>query len=151
LLQINPKNAGALNNIASICADDFDPPRITEGLGYIQRARDILNARGASDYNMDDTYGWLLILGGQTQEGMNVLQEAVKKAQFPEGYYHLAEGYLRLNQPDAAQQAVTSALQAIAAAQKAKQPVSSTIRAKIEDLSSRVLDSLRPRTSGNVP
>jgi tetratricopeptide (TPR) repeat protein len=151
LLAINHDDVPALNNIASLCADSFTPPRIEEGLGYIRHAMDLLNSRGASDPMSEDTYGWLLILGGQTEQGMAVLQKAVDRKSFPEGYYHLGEGYLRMNRPEDARKQVNLALKAVADAQQSGQPVSSTTRAKISDLSDRVLGSLRLRTSGNLP
>ena len=42
LLKINPINIQALNNIASLCADGFTPPKIDEGLRYIRTAQRIL-------------------------------------------------------------------------------------------------------------
>jgi tetratricopeptide (TPR) repeat protein len=151
LLRINPDDVPALNNIASLCADSFTPPRIEEGLGYIRHAMDLLNSRGASDPMSEDTYGWLLILGGQTEQGMAVLQKAVDRKSFPEGYYHLGEGYLRMNRPEDAQKQVNLALKAEGDVQQSGQPVNVTTRSKIDDLSGRVLSSLRLRTSGNLP
>jgi len=54
-----------------------------------------------------------------------------------------------MNQPDEAQRQVNLALQSIAKAQQMNQFVDPSTRAKIQDLSNRVLDSLR--TSGSVP
>jgi len=151
LLSLSPKDVQALNNFACVCADDFQPPRVEEGLAAIRQALSLVSGNGASDPMIQDTYGWLLILGGQTTDGMQVIRTAVDHLQFPEGYYHLGEGYLRLNQPQEAQQQVDLALQAISKAQAANQTVSPTIRAKVTDLSNRVLDSLRVRTTGNAP
>jgi tetratricopeptide (TPR) repeat protein len=149
LLTLTPNNVQALNNFACLCADNFQPPKVEEGLVAIRRAIDILNSRSANDPTVEDTYGWLLILGGQTQPGIDVLNKVVQEAVLPESYYHLAEGYLRMNQPDEAQRQVNLALQSIAKAQQMNQPVDPNTRLKIQDLSNRVLDSLR--TSGSVP
>jgi|GEM_PF-3788002 len=151
VLVINPTNVQALNNIASLCADSFNPPRIQEGLDHIRKAMDLLNSRSASDPISEDTYGWLLILSGQTTQGMDVLTKAAQKQKFPEVFYHLGEGYLRMNQPDKAQQEVNLALSAVSDARQANQPVSDSTRKKIDDLSNRVLDSLRVKTTGSIP
>lgn len=151
LLDINPNDVQALNNLACLCSDGFQPPRVDEGLGYVRRAIDILSKRGVSDPTIDDTYGWLLVLGGQTSDGIEVLRHAMDRQPLIIGYYHLGEGYLRSNRPEDAQLQVNLALEAIAKAQAANQPVDPVTRAKIADLSSRVLDSLRLRTSGSVP
>ncbi|HUB26937.1 MAG TPA: tetratricopeptide repeat protein [Tepidisphaeraceae bacterium] len=114
LLAISPNDLTALNNLACLCADDFHPPRIEEGLTAIRKAIDVLTKSHTSEPMVLDTYGWLLILSGQTSQGMDQLREVVDQAQFPEVYYHLAEGYLRLNRPEDAQREITNALTAIA-------------------------------------
>jgi tetratricopeptide (TPR) repeat protein len=148
LLAINPNNVQALNNIACLCAEQFTPPRIQEGMGYIQTAMDLLERRHNTDPMVEDSFGWLLILNGQTQEGMNVLQKAIDREPFPDAYYHMAEGYLRMNDPESAQRQINLALEAIAKAQEMNEPVTPGIRDKLENLSNRVLDSLRTRTAG---
>jgi tetratricopeptide (TPR) repeat protein len=145
MLAINPDDVEALNNVASLCADDFTPPRVEEGLGYVRHAMDLVTARGTSDPLLEDTYGWLMILGGQTEQGMSILQKAVERASFPEGYYHLGEGDLRLNRPQDALQQVNLALKAISDAQAAKKPLDPMVRVRVQDLSNRVLTALGQR------
>jgi hypothetical protein len=82
---------------------------------------------------------------------MDMIRKAVGRQDFPEAHYHLGEGYLRLNRPQDAQVQVNMALDAIAKAQQQNQPVSPLMRSRVENLSNRVLDSLRLPTSGNVP
>jgi tetratricopeptide (TPR) repeat protein len=151
LLAIDPKNVQALNNLACVLADDYQPPRVEEGMTYVRQAMAILGQRGTSDPLVDDTYGWLLILSGRNTEGVDVLHRVVDRMPIVDGYYHLAEGYLRMNNPAEAQRQVNLALEAIAKAQQTSQPVDSKMRARVVALSSRVLDSLRLRTSGSVP
>jgi tetratricopeptide (TPR) repeat protein len=151
LLVLNPNDVQALNNFACVCADDFQPPKLEEGLDAIRHAIDLSSGAGQSDPLVEDTYGWLLILGGQTPEGMDQVRKAVTRAPMVEGYYHLGEAYLRMNQPEQAQQQVNLALDAIAKAQDTDQPVNALTRGRIQDLSTRVLQSLRMKTSGSVP
>jgi tetratricopeptide (TPR) repeat protein len=152
LLAINPNDVQALNNFACVCADDFQPPKLEEGLDAIRHAIDISSGAGQSDPLVEDTYGWLLILGGQTPEGMDQVRKAVTRAPMVEGYYHLGEAYLRLDEPEEAQQQVNLALAAIAKAQDTEQPVNQTTRGRVQNLSNRVLESLRLRSSrSSVP
>jgi tetratricopeptide (TPR) repeat protein len=151
LLAINPDDVRALNNLACLCADGFQPPKVDEGLELVRHAISLLGKRGISDPTIDDTYGWLLVLGGQTSDGIDVLRRAIDRQPLIIGYYHLGEGYLRMKRPEDAQRQVNLALEAIAKAQASNQPVDPVARAKIADLSNRVLDSLRVRTSGSVP
>ena len=150
LLAINPTNLAALNQMACLCADGFSPPKVEEGLSYIRTATEIMTNNGTSEPKLDDTYGWLLILGGSPSEGVGILRKVIDRQPFPEAYYHLAEGYLRMDRPQDAQKQVNAALASIAKAQQANQPVSPVTRAKVEDLSNRVLNSLGG-TSGTLP
>jgi tetratricopeptide (TPR) repeat protein len=144
ILTINKDDVTALNNLASLCADDFTPPRVEEGLRDVRHAIDLVNARGASDPSLEDTYGWLLILGGNTEDGMSVLQKAAAAAQkpFPDVYYHLGEGYLRQNRPQDALQQVNLALKTISDARGANQSFDPTMRVRVQELSTRVLSAL---------
>ncbi|MGA2229991.1 MAG: tetratricopeptide repeat protein [Tepidisphaeraceae bacterium] len=145
ILAINKDNVTALNNLASLCADDFTPPRVEEGLRDVRHAIDLANARGATDPSLEDTYGWLLILGGNTEEGMGILQKAAAAAAqkpFPDVYYHLGEGYLRLNRPQDALQQVNLALKAMSDARGANQAFDPLMRVRVQDLSARVLSAL---------
>jgi tetratricopeptide (TPR) repeat protein len=149
LISLSPNDVQALNNFACVCADDYHPPKLVEGLAAIRHAIDLSSGAGTSDPLVEDTYGWLLILGGQTPEGVDMVRKAVARLPMVEGYYHLGEGYLRLNQPDEAQRQVNLALDAIAKAKDSDQPVSDTTRGHVQDLANRVLASLRLRTSQN--
>jgi tetratricopeptide (TPR) repeat protein len=142
LLAINPDDLTALNNLACLCADNFDPPKVQEGLTAVRRAMDILSKYGTADPSVEDTYGWLLILGGQTSQAMELLHKAAERGQFPEVHLHLAEGYLRMNRPEDANREVTIGLSIIAKLQEQNVPVNEETRRKLNDLSNRVLDSM---------
>ncbi|WP_240339374.1 tetratricopeptide repeat protein [Marinobacter sp. BW6] len=93
LLEVAPQNVVALNNLAWIYHEKGDG-----------RAIDL--ARQAFELNPDnaaiaDTYGWILLQGGQTEESVPVLEKAHKlQPNSEEIAMHLAEAY-RANGRDA--------------------------------------------------
>jgi tetratricopeptide (TPR) repeat protein len=151
LLVLTPKDVQALNNFACVCADDFRPPKMAEGMEAIKTAIGILRDGNTSDPRVDDTYGWLMILNGQTTEGMDAIQRAVAHSDFPEAHYHLGEGYLRLNNPTSAQSEIAAAYNSISKAQENNEAVSASTKTNLADLSKRVLDSQKLRATGSVP
>jgi putative PEP-CTERM system TPR-repeat lipoprotein len=60
-----------------------------------------------------DTYGWILVEGGKTAEGMKVLQEALAKAPTnPDVQYHLAAAYAKTGERTKASELVRESLKA---------------------------------------
>ena len=83
-LSAQPKDAAALNNMASLLIKMKDYPRAKE---YAVRAYDLLPA----DASVNDTFGWVLINLSQTEDGLRYLREArARAAAVPEIRFHLA-------------------------------------------------------------
>ena len=88
LLEQDPDNIAALNNIAWLYQDAGNP----EGLKYAERAHALLPGRP----EVTDTLGWLLVQNGETSRGLLLLQEAALKApHIPDIRYHMV---IALNQ-----------------------------------------------------
>jgi tetratricopeptide (TPR) repeat protein len=109
ILARHPDNAVALNNLACLLAEMKTPAQPTEALKYIQKAFDAQQKIGRLDPMIYDTQGWVLILAGQVDDGINVLHQVIDKADFPDAHYHLAEGYLRKQRPEDAQRELQNA------------------------------------------
>jgi len=133
LLKLSPDDIGTLNNMAMLLADDYTPSRATEGMPYIQKAIDLLSQRGKEDPHLLDTEGWLLILSGSLQEGLDELNKSIELSQDATTYYHLGEGYLRLQNAD---EAVHQAQQGLALlnARTAPEPGDAQLKIQLQNV-----------------
>jgi putative PEP-CTERM system TPR-repeat lipoprotein len=83
VLEHYPGHIGALKNVALL----YHAEGSDEGIRYAKKAYEL--APGRPD--ILDTYGWLLVKGGDSRRGLVLLQEAVVKApHLPEVRYHMA-------------------------------------------------------------
>jgi putative PEP-CTERM system TPR-repeat lipoprotein len=71
ILQIQPKNTIALNNLAWIYEERGDK----RALEYAKRAYDLAPARA----EIADTYGWILFRAGQQEQALSILIKAVDR------------------------------------------------------------------------
>jgi Tfp pilus assembly protein PilF len=84
LLQVGPDNLVALNNAAWIAHELAEP----DALSFAERAYDV----GPDVPAVLDTFGWILLSQGQTEQAVEKLSRAMELApQAPEIRYHLAE------------------------------------------------------------
>lgn len=67
-----------------------------------------------------DTYGWLLVLSGQVDQGIDMLRNANDIRQVPDIHYHLGEAYIRKQFGDQAQQELDTAMNMVKRALKDK-------------------------------
>ena len=83
LLEYDPDNVSALNNLAWLYQEENNP----EGIKYAERAYELVPNRP----EVIDTLGWLLVQNGETNRGLVLLQEAATKApHIPDIRYHMA-------------------------------------------------------------
>lgn len=84
VLEKQPKNVVALNNLAGIYYEQDDP----RALEFAEKAYDLAPNQPA----ITDTLGWMLIQQGQLNRGLELLQSAVTqtRATAPDIRYHLA-------------------------------------------------------------
>lgn len=78
-------------------------------MNWSQHAYDIVTKAGEINPRILDTHGWILIQLGRVDEGIDVLDRGLDKMDFPEGHYHLAEGYLKKGYPEEAQRQLQQA------------------------------------------
>jgi len=87
-LRVNPNNAEILNNLAYLMAEtnaDLD-----QALGYAQKARGLNPGLG----EISDTYGWILLKKGLTEQALPVFQDLVSRVPTNASFrYHLAKAY----------------------------------------------------------
>jgi len=87
-LQLNPSSAEAANALAYLYADR--PDKLDTALELAERA----TALSPSDPSIGDTYGWVLLKLGKTQQAIEKLTWAVGKApDHPTIMYHLGVAY----------------------------------------------------------
>ncbi len=96
-----PNSFEALNNLAYLLLEDGPTRNPKEALEYAQRVLELVKRTNASDALplVTDTYAWALINCDRVDEGISLLREAVQKRQFPEGFFHLGMGYMKLQPP----------------------------------------------------
>jgi len=95
LLEYEPDNITALNNLAWIYQQENDP----EGVSYAERAYKLASDRP----EVIDTLGWLLVQNGDTNRGLVLLQEAAMKApQIADIRYHMAAALEKAGRRDEA-------------------------------------------------
>lgn len=88
VLQADPKNAGALNNLALLYQKGKDP----RALQFAEKAYSIVPDNAA----VLDTLGWLLVEQGNSSRGLPLLQKASSLASgLPDIRYHLAQGLIK--------------------------------------------------------
>lgn len=88
VLQIDPKNAGALNNLALLYQKEKDP----RALQFAEKAYSIVPDNAA----VLDTLGWLLVEQGNSSRGVPLLQKASSLSSgLPDIRYHLAQGLMK--------------------------------------------------------
>ena len=91
LLRIKPDNAGALNNLAYLLADNLN--RAAEALPYAQQLYDVAPEQDKSVFL--DTVGWVYFKNDQADQAEAVLLEALRLApDYLAARYHLGQVYL---------------------------------------------------------
>lgn len=99
----SPNNPTLLNNLALSYARD----RRSEAVQLARKARELAPASP----EIADTLGWLMVLDGQTGEGLKLLREAQARApDDPAIDYHLADALQRLGRQGEARRALAQAL-----------------------------------------
>ncbi|HEY1683988.1 MAG TPA: tetratricopeptide repeat protein [Tepidisphaeraceae bacterium] len=131
VLAMQPDNTEQLNNLACMLVDSVKPSRPADALQYSQRAYDLMKKSGRTDPLIQDTQGWVLVNNGRVQDGILLLRQVVDNKPFVDAYYHLAEAYLRSNQPGAAQTQLKLASQTIDDLKRNKQPFDATLPERI--------------------
>jgi putative PEP-CTERM system TPR-repeat lipoprotein len=89
VLEADPNNAPALNNLAYHLTNDTD--QVDEGLNYAQRAKEFApNSTG-----VEDTIGWAFYRKGFYDTAVQYLESAVAKKPTALAKYHLAMAYFK--------------------------------------------------------
>jgi tetratricopeptide (TPR) repeat protein len=132
VLASQPDNTEQLNNLACMLVDSVKPPRPAEALQYSQHAYDLMRKSGINQPLIEDTQGWVLVNNGRVQDGMLLLRQVVDDKPFIDAYYHLAEAYLRSNQPAAALTQLKLASQTLDDLKRNKQAYDQTLPSRIE-------------------
>jgi hypothetical protein len=156
VLDRTPNDIAALNNMACLLAEGVTPKEPVQALKYSSVAYDSLQRTGEFNARIYDTQGWMLILNGKVQDGIDILEQVVARGPFTDAHYHLAMGYLKLQNPRAeeAQRQLAMAMEAYNAAAKTQQP-DPAMKARIEKASAQVAEILKnyspkaPTTNSN--
>jgi tetratricopeptide (TPR) repeat protein len=94
----------ALNNLAALISEHPQKPNPAEALPYAKMAYDIMGQSTQFQPTVADTYGWVLVLAGRVDEGLDVLRIVVIKENAPpDAFYHLGMVYLKKKNYDDAE------------------------------------------------
>ena len=105
VLELDDKNALALNQLAYLLADGKHPD---EALKYAQMAKQLV----PEDAAVDDTLGWTYFQKGMYTMAVNYLESAVARESQPIRKYHLAMAYLKAGDAVRGRQNLEEALKA---------------------------------------
>ncbi len=98
-----------LNNLAYLYAEAMKPANPTRALPFAKKAHELMQQIGLSEPGVIDEYAYILILCGQVDEGVALLNGLVgSEKAMPEHYLHLFEGLFRKGQVDDAESALNS-------------------------------------------
>jgi tetratricopeptide (TPR) repeat protein len=141
LLQLTPDDYTALNNMAYalLLPDSGGTP--SEAIKHSQAAVNEMRKLGINDPLILDTHGWALIQNGRIDEGINTIREALNRQEFPDGWYHIAEGYLKEQKFADAEQALRKAMDIIDQMQRDKLEVDPNLVRRIDAALTRVKDA----------
>jgi tetratricopeptide (TPR) repeat protein len=107
VLQRHPDDVFAMNNLACVLADDLHQPQ--QALPFSTEAYNAVLRSGRVQPLIYDTQGWVLILNGQVDQGIDVLQKIGDSADFADLHYHMGQGYLRKRLPQSAEHELQTA------------------------------------------
>jgi tetratricopeptide (TPR) repeat protein len=151
LLALRPDDLPTLNNIATHLAEDVQPPRPDKALQYAQHAVDVMQQSGQTDPSITDTYGWVQILDGKPQDGVETLRPLVEAKPFAEASYHLGEGYMRMSYPDEAQRLASQAADELAEDLSQRGWIDPTLKTRIDDLKLRADAAVKAKADAAAP
>ncbi len=129
-LEMRPGDFLSLNNLAFLLMEDLGDP--AAALRYSSDAYKRVPER----FQVLDTYGWNLALTGEFNEGISILDRAVKMAgptPAPSVLYHLAEAYFRRSESTAAANAQADRREAEALCRKAREGVAEAVKLRGKD------------------
>ena len=104
VLEIDPRNAGALNDLAYLLAENASQP--DEALKYAEQAKEIAPASP----EVDDTLGWIYFRKGIYPTAVKYLESSTAKSSTAVRRYHLAMAYLKAGDVKRGQQTLEAAL-----------------------------------------
>lgn len=135
ILERSPEDLIALNNLASVMLlpkSGFAPK---EALPYSEKAYNILVAKHEVNPYIFDTHGYVLVLLGRLDEGINILQKAIDKEPIAEACYHMGEAFIAKGasrQADA-EESLKQAAALLDAATKDNKPIDTELKSKIDN------------------
>jgi tetratricopeptide (TPR) repeat protein len=135
IIKRNPDDIDSLNNLACILVENGPACNPGEALHDSERAYNLMVRAGQDEPLIKDTYGWTLIANDRSEQGLNLISDALSKLDFAEGHYHLAEGLLKRQPPnseDAASE-LTKAMQMLDQDERDGKPVDDTLRSHVQD------------------
>lgn len=114
ILEFAPEFAPAANNLSWLLAEEVKNKDLDEALRLAQIAKEQM----PDESSVSDTLGWVHVLKGNNQLGLEYLEEAVEKDRAsngedkanPEILYHLAKVNLNLGDKEKAEKAINQAL-----------------------------------------
>jgi tetratricopeptide (TPR) repeat protein len=104
VLEIDPRNAVTLNNLAYLLAENMSQP--DEALKYAEQAKEIAPASS----EVDDTLGWIYYRKGIYPTAVKYLETATANSSTAVRKYHLAMAYMKAGDLKRGQQTLDAAL-----------------------------------------
>ncbi|HEX2971456.1 MAG TPA: tetratricopeptide repeat protein, partial [Tepidisphaeraceae bacterium] len=119
-----------LNNLALLLAERPDSPDPEKARIYSAKAYELMTNANAFNVGVVDTYGWVLVLGGRTDQGIELLKSAAAKESL-DAWCHLGEAYAKKGDSAAAWNSFDEGNKLLAKMKEKHQPVDAAIEQKI--------------------
>jgi len=150
LLQLEPEDLFALNNLANLLVDGALVPQPQEARQYSQKAYEKVKRAQPFPAAIFDTHGWVLVQCGDVSEGIEILQKVVRQSTMPESHYHLGEAYLRMKDSRKALEELQAAASAITEVLSQNGQVSADLEKKIKNATEKANEMQRVEKGGQA-
>ncbi|MGE5609906.1 MAG: tetratricopeptide repeat protein [Bacillota bacterium] len=132
-----------LNNLALFLAERPGAADPEKARAYSTQAYEIMRKANAFNPGVVDTHGWVLVLSGQVDAGIELLRSAASKGN-PDAWYHLGEAYAKKGDAKAAWSSLVNASDLLKKMKANKQAVEPALEARIDAAMKRVAPTTQP-------
>jgi tetratricopeptide (TPR) repeat protein len=138
-----PLQLDTLNNLALFLAERPGSPDPGQARVYSTKAYDIMRKMNAFNPGVVDTHGWVLVLSGQVDQGIELLRSAASKGS-PDAWCHLGETYAKKGDSKAAWSSFTNASDLLKKMKADKQSVEPALEARINAAMKKLAPTTQP-------
>jgi tetratricopeptide (TPR) repeat protein len=153
LLDLEPNDLFALNNLATLLIDESLVPQPEEARKFSKKAYDLVKRAQPFPAAIFDTHGWVLVQSSKREdidEGISILQKVTRQTSMPEAHYHLGEAYIKKQDGKRALEELKVAAQSINNAPGRGIAVTPDLEKKIQSATEKAKELVRTQSGGEA-